>query len=287
MCDRVIIPSSLVPDVLIDIHRSHSGIEKCRLRARRSVFWPNMNIDIAKLDNSCEQCQVHAGPQNKNFNYNMNESSHYPVYCIGTDLFEYNNKPYLIMVDYFSSYPWKRPLRNISSLSIIEAIKSVFSEFGYQDKIHSDSGSQCSSKEFNSFTMKYDIEHSMSSPYYHESSGKSERYVGIVNTLLLKCTDINDALLAYRSVPLCNSKHSPEELMFNRNIQDHIVSVPLQYKSTDLDGEIKPDQYRYKKLFPGDKICIFNTDRKMWKKELLSEKLISLTNIRYSSIVVG
>ena len=123
-CDRVIIPSSLVPDVLKDIHRGHLGIDKCRLRARRSVFWPNMNIDIAKLVNSCVQCQVHAGPQNKNFTINMNESSHYPMHCIGTDLFEYNNKPYLIMVDYFSSYPWIRPLRNISSLSVIEAMKS-------------------------------------------------------------------------------------------------------------------------------------------------------------------
>ena len=64
-CDKIIIPSSLVPDVLKDIHRGHLGIEKCRLRARRSVFWPNMNIDIAKLVNSCVQCQVHAGPQNK------------------------------------------------------------------------------------------------------------------------------------------------------------------------------------------------------------------------------
>ena len=44
--------------------------------------------------------------------------------------------------------------------------------------------------------------------------------------------------------------------MFNRNIKDHVVSVTLQYKSADLDGEIKPDQYRYNKLFPGDNIYI-------------------------------
>ena len=90
--------------------------------------------------------------------------------------------------------------------------------------------------------------------------------MGIVNKLLRKCTDINDALLAYRSAPLCNSKHSPAELMFNRNIKDHIVSVPLQYKSADLDGEIKPDQYRYNKLFPGNQISIFDTERKMLEK---------------------
>ena len=47
--------------------------------------------------------------------------------------------------------------------------------------------------------------------------------------------------------------------MFNRNIKDDIVSVPPQSKSADLDREIKPDQYRYKKY-------IFNTERKMWGK---------------------
>ena len=36
--DRVVIPSSLVSQVLKDIHRGHPGIEKSRLRARRCVF---------------------------------------------------------------------------------------------------------------------------------------------------------------------------------------------------------------------------------------------------------
>ena len=90
----------------------------------------------------------------------------------------------------------------------------------------------------------------MSSPYYHGSNGESERCVGILKKILRKCTDINDAIVAYRSAPPFNSKHSPAELMFNRNIKDHILSVPLQYKSADLDGEIKPDHYRYNKLFP-------------------------------------
>ena len=53
--DRVVIPSSLLNDVLKDIHSGHLGIEKCRLRARVSVVWPNMNKDIAQMVNSCEQ----------------------------------------------------------------------------------------------------------------------------------------------------------------------------------------------------------------------------------------
>ena len=51
-----------------------------------------MTIYIGKLVHSCEQCQVHAGPQNKSFTYKMSESSNYPMHCIGTDPFQYNNK---------------------------------------------------------------------------------------------------------------------------------------------------------------------------------------------------
>ena len=141
-CDRAIIPNSLNGEVLKDIHRGHLGIEKCRLRARRSVFWPNMNVDIAKIVNQCEQCQVHSRPQTKTYTYNKNESSHYSMPCVGTDLFEYKQKPYLLMIDYFSSYPSMRPLKNISSTSVIEGMQSVFTEFGYPYQIHSDSGSQ-------------------------------------------------------------------------------------------------------------------------------------------------
>ena len=47
--DRVVIPSSLVSQVLKDIHQGHLGIEKSRLRARRCVFWPNMNVDISNV----------------------------------------------------------------------------------------------------------------------------------------------------------------------------------------------------------------------------------------------
>ena len=64
----------------------------------------------------------------------MSESNHYPRYCIGTDLFEYTNKPYRIMVDYLYSYPWIRPLRHSSTLSVIDAMMSVLSELAIQTK---------------------------------------------------------------------------------------------------------------------------------------------------------
>ena len=262
--DRVVIRSSLVNNVLKDIHSGHLGIEKCRLHARASVFWPNMNKDIAQMVNSCEKCQVNAGAQANDYPVNFAKSAHFPMHRIGTDLFDFNGKQFLIMVDYYSSYPWVRRLRNISSASCIDALKSVFSEFGYPQHIHSDSGRQYSSQEFKSFVREFNMKHTMSSPYYHESNGKAECYVGIVKRMLKKCDNIYDALLAYRSTPLCNSRHRPYELLFNRRMKDNVISLPVHY---DGDEDESCDKtFKYGIFNPGDKVFIFDKERKFWEK---------------------
>ena len=92
--------------------------------------------------NSSEKCQVNAGAQANDYSVNISKSANFPMHHIGTELFEFNGKQFLIMVDYYSSYPWVRRLRNISSASCIDAMKSVFSEFRNPQHIHSDSGRQ-------------------------------------------------------------------------------------------------------------------------------------------------
>ena len=156
-------------------------------------------------------------------------------------------------------------------------MQSVFTEFGYPYQIHSDSGSQYSSKKCMTFAKQYDIKHTMSSPYYHESNGKAECYVRIVKNLLKKQrSNINDALLAYRSAPLCNSKHSPAELMFNRHMKDNILTIPIHFKSQDLERINRSQESKYKDLHSGDRlyhrVFIFDADKKVWEKGMIINK---------------
>ena len=65
-------------------------------------------------------------------------------------------------------------------------MKNIFSEYGIPLHVHSDSGSQYTSQEFANFAEEYGFKHTTSSPYYHQSNGKAERYVGIVKQLLTK-----------------------------------------------------------------------------------------------------
>ena len=134
-------------------------------------------------------------------------------------------------------------MRNISSASCTDAMKSVFSEFGYPQHIHSNSGRQYSSQEVNSFVHKFNVKHTISN---------AQCFVGIVKRMLKKCHNIYDVLHVYRSMPLCNSRHSPYELLFNHRMKENVISLthyepgpqkPLQ-RNSKL-GQQKPLQRKF------------------------------------------
>ena len=54
---RIIIPKVMQPEILQKIHYGHQGMEKCKLRAKSSVFWNNINQDINKIVQGCVICQ--------------------------------------------------------------------------------------------------------------------------------------------------------------------------------------------------------------------------------------
>ena len=70
----------------------------------------------------------------------------------------------------------------------------------------------------------------------------AECYVGTVKRMLKKCDNIYDALHAYRSTLLCNSCHSPYELLFNHKMKDIVISLshsePGPQKPTQVNSEL-------------------------------------------------
>jgi len=83
----------------------------------------------------------------------------------------------------------------------------------------SDNGPQFSSKEFANFAKDYDFTHTTTSPHFAQSNGQVERTVQTVKNLMSKSTDINKALLSYRSTPLDIVKQSPAQLLMGRRIK--------------------------------------------------------------------
>ncbi len=54
--ERICIPRTLRSKMLKIIHSSHTGMVKCKQRARDVVFWPSMNKQIEEIVSNCEAC---------------------------------------------------------------------------------------------------------------------------------------------------------------------------------------------------------------------------------------
>ncbi|KAJ8886079.1 hypothetical protein PR048_012285 [Dryococelus australis] len=63
-------------------------------------------------------------------------------HTVGTYMFHFKGKYYLLIVDYLSKYVELIPLKHQSSETTIEVLKSVFARFGIPEKVHSANGPQ-------------------------------------------------------------------------------------------------------------------------------------------------
>ena len=54
--NRIVIPTTLRSEILGRIHSGHQGRERCKISARRVVYWPGMNSHIDEVVNKCEAC---------------------------------------------------------------------------------------------------------------------------------------------------------------------------------------------------------------------------------------
>lgn len=107
-------------------------------------------------------------------------------------------------------------LTSTTSVSIISALKSVFSRHGIPEIMRSDNGPQYCSSEFMSFASSYGFQHLTSSPKFPQSDGQAERSVQTVKNLLKKSDDPYTSLLSYRASPLSWCDLSPAELRGRR-----------------------------------------------------------------------
>ena len=53
---RIVIPAKKHEAVSKLIHEGHLGLNKCKLHAKETVYWPGLNNQLKKLILNCELC---------------------------------------------------------------------------------------------------------------------------------------------------------------------------------------------------------------------------------------
>ena len=64
------------------------------------------------------------------------------------DIFHFNNKNYLCIIDYNSKFPIIKRLEGLSAENLTNAVKIIFMEYGLPQKIISDTGTNFVSDRF-------------------------------------------------------------------------------------------------------------------------------------------
>ena len=44
--DRIVVPLALREETISRLHEGHQGIERCRMRAKHSVWWPTISAQL-------------------------------------------------------------------------------------------------------------------------------------------------------------------------------------------------------------------------------------------------
>ena len=95
---HIAIPTTLKQQVLVKLHTNHMGIEKTKLLTYESVYWPSINVDIKKYIKNCAICFEfqQTRPKEKIIHHDISLRL---WEVLGTDIFHFNNKNYLCIVD--------------------------------------------------------------------------------------------------------------------------------------------------------------------------------------------
>ena len=127
--ERIIVPNSMRSEMRKIFHAGHLGIEKCKARAKEALFRPRMTSEIADMIENCSVCLENRHKQQKEtlIPHEIPEQSGVKV---GTELFYFNNKNYLLVVDYYSKFFEVCLLADTLSSTIITQLKSIFARHG-------------------------------------------------------------------------------------------------------------------------------------------------------------
>ena len=177
---------ALKQQVLDQLYTNHMGIEKTKLLACESIYWVDISTDIEKHIKNCNTCLEFQQTQP------MEKITHHeiplrPWEVLGADVFHFNNKNYLCIVDYHSKFPEVKWMEGLSTDNLITTAKVIFAEYGIPYKLMSYAGTNFVSDKFIKFSSSLNIEQAASSAYHHQRNRQVETCIKSIKCTFKMC----------------------------------------------------------------------------------------------------
>ena len=194
---RNVIPTKKCEAILKLIHEGHLGLNKCKLHAKDTVYWPRCNEQLERLILNCKPCLKYSQSKCKQ-QPSMSLGQKIPLHPwtkFATDIFHFEGTSYLLIMDYTSMFPVVYKLTSMTGQHVAGQCKLIFSEYGWPDTLVSDNGPCYTAETFTNMMKEYGVHHITSSLHYLQSNGLAEKFDQIVNNLFHKAKEGGKILL--------------------------------------------------------------------------------------------
>ena len=191
-----------------------------------------LHADIERTRQSCHSCDV-CTPSQPAAPPTPLPSPAYPFEQICADYFSHGSHKFLVIVDRFSNWISVFKIKKGDGAEVlVKLLRQHFLTFGASSELASDGGLEFVSATTQTFLKAWGVHHRLSSAYHPHSNQRSELGVKLARRLIRENTDgsgnlDNDkfarALLNYRNTPCRDMKLSPAQILYGRNIRDHLA----------------------------------------------------------------
>ena len=250
---RVVVPSSLQDQILLELHECHPGMCRMKALARGFVWWPGIDEDIENVVRMCALCTEFQNSPKK-VPLLLWPWATSPWERIHVDFLEVKGQNFLLVVDSYSKWLEVFPMNRTTSSDTIEILRTLFARYGMPLHLVSDNGPQFISAEFKEFLHRNQVKHTLCPPYHPASNGLAEKYVqtfkrmfGKLDTKYSLQHRVSKVLFNYRNIPHSTTGISPGELFLKRSPR-----TPLSLVKPCLQRKVENSQAASKKQHDGN-----------------------------------
>ena len=217
---RIVIPKNYQSQILNVLHLAHQGVNSMMKRANQTVYWPGIMSSIRNMWYECQICNNIAPSQSKE-PLIISKTPQYPFHYICADYFEIKGNHYLAVLDRFSSWImiYHFPPRKLSFVA----------------------------HQFQQFLHQWTVEHRLSLGEYPQSNLPNIIYDNVAPNGSLNTNAAARAILQYCNIPLPESNLSPAQVLFHRQLHDHLCKdwiISTKQREVILCSPTKPANKR-------------------------------------------
>lgn len=230
--EQVVVSSEVVSTILEYLHdrMGHPGRERTTALVMDRFYWPRMRKDIANWVDQCDRCLKFKTPNNQRASL-VNISTTQPLELVCMDFLTLEPakggiQNILVITDHFTKFAVAVPTKNQTAKTTADALLNHFIiPYGLPRKIHSDQGTNFSSKLIQELCQLTGITKSRTTPYHPMGNGITERFnrtlISMLGTLAPEQKSnwkayIGPLIHAYNATKHETTGFSPFYLMFGR-----------------------------------------------------------------------